>query len=55
MLTRLACPRCEVLTTDDLNAHCWCCDEPMILATQFQNPASSPFSNPILAVIAAEE
>lgn len=54
MPDRLACPLCEVLSTDDLNVPCWSCGGVMVLATQFLNPAASPFRNPILALIAQE-
>lgn len=52
---RLACPSCEVLTTDDLNVPCWCCGGPLILATTFRNPASRALRHPLLAMIANPE
>ncbi len=49
--SRLVCPTCEVLTTDDANVRCWVCDGELISAHGYVNPTSS-FKSPMLAAIA---
>lgn len=40
MLSRQACPDCDVLETADYGARCWMCGGPMIHAYKYRTPTS---------------
>lgn len=46
---RMACPDCDTLATGEDT--CWNCDGPMVPASAYLAPTSSPFVNPMLALI----